>query len=69
VLLLIAFHTLQTAIFRNNNEGTNAIEHPPKVFENYRSRDRFPGSIQEFIALGRARNGRTGLVNVEGPQI
>jgi len=54
---------------KTTNEGTNAIEHPPKVFENYRRRNRFPGSIQEFVALGRARNGRTGLVNVEGPQI
>jgi hypothetical protein len=50
-------------------EDTNAIEHSPKVFENYRSRDRFPGSISEFIALGRTRKRRTGLVNVEGPQI
>jgi len=68
-LVLIAFRTLQTTIFRNDNEGTNAIEHPPKVFENYRSRDRFPGSIQEFIALGRTRNRCTVLVNVEGPEI
>jgi len=66
---LIAFRTLQTTIFRNDNEGTNAIEHPPKVFENYRRRNRFPGGIQEFIALGRAHNWRTGLVNVEGPEI
>jgi hypothetical protein len=50
-------------------EGTNVIEHSPKVFENYRCRDRFPGSISEFIALGRARNGRAGLVDVEGPKI
>src|SRR3984893_2732352 len=46
----------------------NAIEHSPKVFES-RRRDRFPSSIEEFIALGRTRNRCTGLDDVEGPQI
>jgi hypothetical protein len=55
--------------FHATDGGTNASEYSPKLSEGYCSRNRFLDSIQEFIALGRTRNRRSGLVNVEGPQI